>query len=678
MGTTEVGSDEWDVIEDVERTNELKYTIYVLRTEAENLRKDKEQLERQLEDESEQCLALQTTVEELQCESRTFAASVRDLEQENVDVRAELERAGELAAQELAAKTADLERTLEAVSKRAAELAAAQDEVAALEAELSASRDGRAAKDAELEEKKDQLGAATRALAAKDAELAGKEEQLGAATRALAAKDSELAAKDSELAGKEEQLGAATRALAAKDSELATKQQQLDATTRALATKSEMDAARKDAEIAEVRAEAATARDALGEKVAEAAKAKEEVAAVREAARMQLESLVMEKKALAAELAAIRQEHSADKDALINQSRELSERADVELAAAREESRALATEVEAKREVARDLSRHLRTKYEDLAACRRCLDALVSSTGVASLARLLGGPDVRVDIEVARAIRVLGDGAFVADIVPHLVRLAEGDMGLDDVLGAIATLAKNPGNKVVLREAGVIPRLGELVALPAALEAIENLARGNPENKDAMVDVVPDVVAQLPSDRACRALAALAEDNTTNQDAIAREGAIPKLVGLLGDGGGRVAVETLFCLVKSNAVNQVLVSTAGAIPALVHLLETGDDLAARAAAAETLAELAAANANNQVAMVDSDAIVHLIAFLRDARDDEFFLKGALLALLFVARGTEEHCHMIATAGALPPLRAINPTDIHLAAIREDLIALLDY
>ena len=158
---------------------------------------------------------------------------------------------------------------------------------------------------------------------------------------------------------------------------------------------------------------------------------------------------------------------------------------------------------------------------------------------------------------------------------------------------------------------------------------------------------------------ATHVLAILATDNSANKVSIARAGAIPPLVQLLGSGSSSseparlYAAHTLRNLAADNGTNSVSIAGAGAIPLLVQLLGSSSNEAVREAAVCALGTLANNTEANRISILDSIArarTIPALVYLLGSSNSKAAREHAATALNYLAAQNDANRVSIAAAG----------------------------
>ena len=247
-------------------------------------------------------------------------------------------------------------------------------------------------------------------------------------------------------------------------------------------------------------------------------------------------------------------------------------------------------------------------------------------------------------------------------------------------------------------EAGAVSHLiewlrDETVGPPErAAQALACLAQGNPDIQMAIAEegAIAPLVALMDLSRepakgaeaietahkaqrwAAAAIAALAEDSSANQVAVAEEGGIAALVELLKRVGVSAphenATKALWHL-AAFADNKISIAKAGGIRPLVRLLVQGSEQAAEWAAA-ALEELSNGCADNQLSLLRDGAIPPLIELL--GSDSDQTQRHSLGALLHISAPGEANLNAVVTP--LVGLLEVRNADAQLKAA--ELLALL--
>ena len=150
------------------------------------------------------------------------------------------------------------------------------------------------------------------------------------------------------------------------------------------------------------------------------------------------------------------------------------------------------------------------------------------------------------------------------------------------------------------------------------------------------------------------ALANLADDNPDGQTAIARTGALPLLIGLLGSGKAQESVATAIAkLTQGHEVNQAEVTRLGGIPKLIALL-SALNVESQAQAAAALAALASGdNRDEQDVIAKAGGIRPLLALVESRYSSA--QRSSVNALAMLANNNLENQDAIAAMGGIMPL-----------------------
>ena len=174
-----------------------------------------------------------------------------------------------------------------------------------------------------------------------------------------------------------------------------------------------------------------------------------------------------------------------------------------------------------------------------------------------------------------------------------------------------------------------------------------------------------------PPELAARALCDLARSNRDMQSGIAEEGAIERLVAMLGGGGGassggaegkggssadglQWAAAALAALADGHSLNQVGIAIEGGVGALVRLLQATHP-PVREQATRALTALAG-DSDNQLAISEAGGIAPLAAMLQTS--SAVAQQDGAAAAAALCRECEETQLAFAEAGAIPPLVAL--------------------
>ena len=214
------------------------------------------------------------------------------------------------------------------------------------------------------------------------------------------------------------------------------------------------------------------------------------------------------------------------------------------------------------------------------------------------------------------------------------------------------------------------------LAVEQAAAALANLARESEENRNAIVgaDGIPPILALLDSqsnkakENAVSAITELCMKSKTqaaNQDAIANDGGIPKLVNVMATFASgnsskdpatihlcTLAASAMKQLAKGNEANQNAMAEAGAITPLVLMLSAAAPQM-QANAAGALANLARNHRANQLAIAKTGAISPLCTLLREGSEEA--KDRAASAIWSLATDNGPNKETIAKLGAIDPL-----------------------
>lgn len=200
--------------------------------------------------------------------------------------------------------------------------------------------------------------------------------------------------------------------------------------------------------------------------------------------------------------------------------------------------------------------------------------------------------------------------------IPALLRVLQAGGGSKHptLRGVVATafrhLARDPGSRKRIAEAGTIPSLVSLLQNPsagtrqAAARALSNLVVNSGENKleavkfgavHSLVRMLEPGDSELSREAAAAALGNMAANSEEAQALIAEAGAILLLTGVLASGtpaARQHAARALRNLAGRDNRNKLQTVEAGAIPLLVQLIHASCEVAARQAAASALSNIA--------------------------------------------------------------------------------------
>ena len=256
-------------------------------------------------------------------------------------------------------------------------------------------------------------------------------------------------------------------------------------------------------------------------------------------------------------------------------------------------------------------------------------------------------------------------------VKPLLHLLVSGSFNAQSsACGCLAVVAQG---RLEVQEAicsgGGVPSIVKLLRMGGAAvqeQAAAALAALHTDKGDAAAikgGCIPPLVAMLRGASAAaqahsaQALANVADYSVEEgQNAIARAGAIPLLVTLLGSGRAQVpAARALGKLVRGNGAIQAEVNDGGGIPPLLSLLN-GLDVEAQMEAAAALSETARDNPEVQAAVARAGGIGPLLALL-GARASPFAFQAqaqGMNALAQLARHNRDNQDAIARVGGIKP------------------------
>ena len=236
----------------------------------------------------------------------------------------------------------------------------------------------------------------------------------------------------------------------------------------------------------------------------------------------------------------------------------------------------------------------------------------------------------------------------------------------------------------MIAEAGGVPALVVLLAASSraaresAAMALCRVARRPRDNRAVIVNargiaacvrlLTATDVTDLTRQAAAGVLQHVACFSMQFKVAIANAGAIPLLVGLLGDvaASDDTKADAARCLwsIAVNDQKKISIANAGAIPHLVALVarrsasSLGDgpssNIAVREAAAGALQNLAANNSDNKAAIISAGAVPPLVELLSTS-SVETARETAAGALQNLAKHREANKSVLIEAGVLPPL-----------------------
>ena len=236
--------------------------------------------------------------------------------------------------------------------------------------------------------------------------------------------------------------------------------------------------------------------------------------------------------------------------------------------------------------------------------------------------------------------------------------------------------AYNPGSPVIIVNAGAISPLVNLLAFGVtivkeeAAHTLSTLALNSPSTQLAIATGIITLLGTGTAEaqeQTTRLLLTLAMDDD-NRVAIAKAGAIPRLVVQLRGGGGlraqELAAAVLSKLSGDSDKNVGAIAGAGGIRALVPLLASDfgnyrQSAATQAHASAVLADLAHKSLKNKNTILSEGGITLLVTLISKAGDSVSVAKAeAAGALLALASGQPENQKAIAEAGAIKPLVAL--------------------
>jgi hypothetical protein len=250
------------------------------------------------------------------------------------------------------------------------------------------------------------------------------------------------------------------------------------------------------------------------------------------------------------------------------------------------------------------------------------------------------------------AVRIVNAGA-----ISHLVALlGAGSLGVKEAaVGALSCLANNNAPNAMAIATGLVALLEPGGSLEV-MEMLLTFATDDADNRAAIAKVgaIERLVVILhgsarvsvrAQELAATVLKQLSADCSEHVDAIVRSGGVKPLIALLSSESSIAQAScshVLADLARTNHTIQTIVAADGAIPPLVALVSTSQDADARAAAAAAIWALSTANASMQASLEAAGAVPPLVTLLEEPSERaQLTAAGALSALALGAPRIQE-------------------------------------